>query len=202
MYQLEDGCIIGTVLFDRFVAEIDYLTPAVRLYAADAYRPAENAVNVPLMLDQYRRPMIDGRLVLGSGDTVHARLLLDSAIPDYVLSLSKAFTDQHRILTRVRKVIQPPFRAEGTGGKIDLLATRMERLSVGSVGVDKPPVMLFRTRPGARGSQPDGLIGSGFLHRFLVTVDVPKLRLYLTPNRMYNDPEPRWPWAVDLKLAR
>ena len=76
MYPLEDGCIIGTVLFDRFVAEIDYLTPAVRLYAADAYQPAKNAVNVPLVLDRYRRPTINGRLALDSGDTIYARLLL------------------------------------------------------------------------------------------------------------------------------
>jgi hypothetical protein len=203
MRRLGENCIIGTVLFDHFVVEIDYLSPAVRLYAMDKYHPAAKAVNVPLTLTADRRPAIDARLVLKSGDTISARLLLDSAIPDYALSLSKDFTEEHRILARVGKVIQPPFQADGTGGKIDLLATRIEHLSVGSIGMDRPLMMLFRTRSGDPASQPDGLIGSGFLHRFLVTIDVPNRRLFLTPNRMYSDPEPRkrWAWALDPESA-
>jgi hypothetical protein len=34
-----DACIIGTKLLDRFVVEIDYLTPEVRLFAAGGYSP-------------------------------------------------------------------------------------------------------------------------------------------------------------------
>ena len=197
------GCLLGTVLLDKFVTEIDYLTPAIHLYSAQDYLPPREAVSVPLMLDSSRRPMITGRLLLQSRDAVDARLLLDTAVANYALSLSKAFADRERIPKRVITLIHPPFRGEGTGGTIDLLATRIRRLSVGSVGMDEPILLLFQTRSGAPvGSQPDGLIGSGFLHRFLVAIDVPNRRLHLTPNRTYNDPEPRWPWASDLQLAR
>jgi hypothetical protein len=202
MRPLEDACLIGTVHLDHFVAEIDYLAPAIRLYAPDVYRPPQSAIAVRLTLDPDRRPMTSGRLVLQSGDAVNARLLLDSAMPDYVLSLSKAFIDKQEILKRVRGVIRPPFRGQGTGGNIDLLATRIDRLSIGSVGISDPIVMLFRTKSGAVGPQPDGLIGSGFLHRFLVIIDVPSGRLYLRPNRTYRDPEPTLPWAANLPLVR
>lgn len=199
---LDEGCIIGTVLFDHFVVEIDYLAPAIRLHNANGYQPAVDAIGVPLMRDPYGRPMIIGRLFLQSRDAVNARLLLDTAIADYSLSLSKAFTDSHSLLRRVSKVIQPPFKAQGTGGGIDILATRIVRLSVGAASVSNPIVMLFRTRSGAAGQQPDGLIGSGYLHRFLVAIDASNGRLYLTPNRTYRDAEPTWPWAVDLPLVQ
>lgn len=202
MRPLDDGCIIGTVLFDHFVVEIDYLAPAIRLHDANSYRPPAGAISVPLTLDSHGRPMITGRLLLQQGDAVNAHLLLDSAIPDYSLSLSEAFTDTHGILKRVRKVIRPPFKAQGTGGGVEILATRIDRLSVGAVSVNNPIVMLFRTGSGAAGQQPDGLIGSGFLHRFLVVIDASSGRLYLAPNRTYRDPEPTRPWTVDLPLVQ
>ncbi len=202
MRPIDDGCLIGTVLFDRFVVEIDYLLPAIRLYNAAAYRPPADAISVPLTLDPHGRPIVAGRMLLQSGDAVNARLLLDSGIPDYSLSLSKPFTDAHDILKRVRKVIRPPFQARATGGSIDILATRIDRFSVGAVSVANPIVMLFRTASGAAGPQPDGLIGSGFLHRFLVAIDPSRGRLYLQPNRNYRDPEPSPSWAADLPLLK
>ena len=198
MRPLGESCLVGTVVLDRFVVELDYSTPAVRLYSSARYVPSKGAASVPLALDASRRPMIVAKLLLQSADAVDARLLLDSAVADYALSLSKAFIDKNQILTRVRKVIDPGFRAESVG-KIDLLATRIERLSVGPVGMDKPIVMLFRSPSGApRSDQTDGLIGSGFLHRFIVTIDVPKRRLYLKPNTMYRGAEPQRTWAGEL----
>ena len=199
---LEDGCIFGTMLIDRFVVEIDYLAPEIRLYAANTYRPPQQAIRVPLLLDPYRRPMVLGRLLLEAGDAVTARLLLDSAVPDYTLSLTRAFTDRQNIRARVRQVVRPPFHAQSTGGTVDLLATRISRLSVGSAAVRDPVVMLFRSDSAAPGRHADGSIGSGFLHRFLVTIDAPGGRLYLTPNRRYGDPEPTWPWSANLAPVR
>ena len=195
----EDACIFGTKLLDRFVVEIDYLTPEIRLFTAAQYSPPVRAVKLPLTFDGSGRPTVAAQLLLQSGDTVTADVLLDTAVADQVLSLSKAFSDDHQILMRVSKVIRPPVKAESTG-KIGLLATRIARLSVGSVGLDNPVVMLFRTATAARGRLPGGLIGSGFLHRFLVTIDVPGAHLYLTPNPAYDDPAPQWWWSATLPL--
>jgi hypothetical protein len=56
MHSLEDGCIFGTKLLDRFVVEIDYLTPEIRLFAADGYLPPTRAVKLPLAFDGTRAP--------------------------------------------------------------------------------------------------------------------------------------------------
>lgn len=194
-----DACIFGTKLLDRFVVEIDYLTPEVRLFAAGGYSPPAHAVKLPLMFDGSGRPMVAARLLLQPRDVVMADVLLDTAVADQVLSLSKAFSDEQHIVKRVSKLISPPLKAESVG-KIDLLATRIARLSFGPVGLDNPVVLLFRTATAAHGRLPDGLLGSGFLHRFLVAIDVPGTSLYLTPNRTYHDPAPQWWWSADLPL--
>jgi hypothetical protein len=197
--SLGEACIFGTNLLDRFVVEIDYLTPEIRLFAAGGYSPPARAIKLPLMMDGSSRPMVAAQLLLQPPNAARADVLLDTAVADQVLSLSKAFSDEHQILQRVSKVITPPFKAESTG-KIDLLATRIARLSLGPVRLDNPVVMLFRTPTAARGRLPDGLLGSGFLHRFLVTIDVPGANLYLTPNPAYNDPAPQWWWSAALPL--
>jgi hypothetical protein len=138
---------------------------------AGGYSPPATAVKLPLMFDGSGRPMVAARLLLQPRDAAMADVLLDTAVADQVLSLSKAFSDQQQILKRVPKLISPPFKAESVG-KIDLLATRIARLSFGTVGLDNPVVMLFRTATAAPGHLPDGLLGSGFLHRFLVAIDV------------------------------
>jgi hypothetical protein len=194
-----DACIFGTKLLDRFVVQIDYLAPEIRLFAPDGYSPPARAVKLSLMFDGFGRPMIAARLLLQRRDAAVADVLLDTAVADQVLSLSKAFSDEREILERVSKLISPPFEGE-SAGKIDLLATRIARLSVGPVGLDNPVVLLFRTATAAHGRLPDGLLGSGFLHRFIVTIDVPRAKLYLTPNQAYNDPAPRWPWSAVLPL--
>ena len=129
-----EACIFGTKLLDGFVAEIDYLTPEVRLFVAGGYSPPATAVKLPLMFDGSGRPMVAARLLLQPRDVAMADVLLDTAVADQVLSLSKAFSDQQQILKRVPKLISPPFKAESVG-KIDLLATRIARLSFGPVGL-------------------------------------------------------------------
>jgi hypothetical protein len=60
---------------------------------------------LPLEFDGSRRPMVRARLVLQPGDALISHLLLDTAVADQVLSLSKVFTDKRQILNRVRDVI-------------------------------------------------------------------------------------------------
>lgn len=195
-----EQCIFGTELLDRFVVEIDYRTPEVRLFVADDYSPPSRAIRLPLRFDGTGRPMVAARLFLQPSESVKADVLIDTGVAEQVLSLSKAFTDQKQILNRVAKVISPPFKAE-SGGRIDLVATRIARLSLGRVGLDNPVVMLFRTATAAPGRLPDGLLGSGFLHRFLVTIDVPGASLYLTPNNTYREPAPQVVVVGDPALA-
>jgi ankyrin repeat protein/predicted aspartyl protease len=189
-------CIVGTRLFADYVVEVDYSTPDVRLYAPGSYRPATGAVNVPVTLDQ----VIIGRLLLQSGDAVDTRLVLDTGnTTSSDLILYKEFTDEQGILKRVSKVIKPQLRIQAAGGDDDILATRITRFSVGDVGIDNSAVLLIRT---VSGLMAGGSLGAGFLHRFLVAIDVPHGRVYLTPNQTYSDPEPKWPWAAKLPMLR
>ncbi len=179
------GCIFGAGILRNFVLQIDYLTATLLLYDPQNFIAPPDAVNVPFALSA-GSPVVDATISFGSGERVNAKLLVDTAVRRFLV-LSKGFTDREQVVRRVRKVVKPPFSAEGTGGKVDLLATRLEAVSIGSARVEEPIALLLRTASGASRVEPDGYLGNEFFHRFLLTLDYSHRRLLLEPNRHYYD---------------
>ena len=132
-------------------------------------------------------PVVKARIHFRPNDTADANLLLDTAVRQSVV-LSKGFIDEQRALNRVEKVVKPPFSAGGTGGAVDLLATRLAAISIGSARTTKPVALLLRTSSGASRREPDGYLGNEFLRRFLLTLDYPHARMFLEPTPQLHDP--------------
>jgi hypothetical protein len=184
-WKQPDGCVFGTTILANFVVQIDYLAGSIRLFTRKAFSAPTDGVSVPLTVKDYV-PVVSAKIVLQGDDAVEGRFVLDTACPQWPLVLAPRFTDKKQILTRVRKVAQPPFKAQ-SGGEVSLLATRMDRLSIGGAGIAQPIAILFRTASVAL-KEDDGLIAGDFLRRFVVTIDYPGRRLFLEPNRDFQDP--------------
>jgi membrane-associated protease RseP (regulator of RpoE activity) len=112
---------------------------------------------------------------------------VDTGGAQWALAITKRFTDDNFILNRLRKTVEPPFQAVGTGGSVALLAARADRVSVGPFGVPDTVVMLLRTAPGVTLPY-DGNLTNEFFRRFLLTIDYPNERLFLEPNRDFGKP--------------
>jgi hypothetical protein len=104
-------------------------------------------VSVPIDI-AYGNPVISARLVLQPGQTITARLVVDTAMGQWPIAINRRFSDAQNLLSRIRKAVEPPFQADATGGAIGLLASRADSLSVVGFTVDGPVVMLFRTESG------------------------------------------------------
>jgi hypothetical protein len=64
--------------------------------------------------------MVAVRLLVQARDELTAQLLLDTAVAEYALSLSKVFTDKQQILKRVRSVIRHPSKLIAAGTSTSL----------------------------------------------------------------------------------
>jgi hypothetical protein len=179
-------CIFGAGILISFVVQVDYAVPAIRLYETGSFQPGTRAVSVPIALE-YGNPVVSVRLALQPGQTVDAKLLVDTAVGQWPVALNKTFSDAESILTRIRKTVEPPFQAGGTGGAIGLLAARADAISVAEFTVPSPVTMLFRTESGVN-LPSDGNLGSEFFRRFLLTIDYPNRRLFLKPNDSFAAP--------------
>ena len=179
-------CIFGAGILDSFVVEVNYAAPAVRLYEAAGYQPGPRAVSVPIDI-AYGNPVISARLVLQPGQTITARLVVDTAMGQWPIAINRRFSDAQNLLSRIRKAVEPPFQAEGTGGAIGLLASRADSLSVAEFTTDDPVMMLFRTESPVDLAW-DGNLGSEFLRRFILSIDYPNRRLFLEPDAEFDEP--------------
>ena len=182
----QSDCIFGAGILDSFVVEVNYAAPAIRLYEAAGYQPGPRAVSVPIDLP-YDNPVISARLVLQPGQTITARLVVDTAMGQWPIAINRRFSDAQGLLSRIRKAVEPPFQAVGAGGAIGLLASRTDSLSVAEFTFDNPVMMLFRTESGINLPW-DGNLGSEFFRRFILSIDYPNRRLFLEPDAEFNEP--------------
>lgn len=179
-------CIFGAGILDSFAVQIDYAVPAIRLYDAAGFQPGARAASVPIAIE-YGNPVVSVRLALRPGQTVEARLLVDTAVGQWPVALNWRFSDAQSILARVGKTVEPPFQAQATGGAIGLLAARADAVSVAQFTVPGPVIILFRSPSGV--DLPwDGNLGSEFFRRFLLTIDYPNRRLFLESNASFAEP--------------
>ena len=70
---------------------------------------------------------------------------MDSAHVQWPVVLAKRFTDEKQILRAFARSSSHRFVAEGVGGEVRLLATRIDRLSIGGSGIVQPVAIRFRT---------------------------------------------------------
>jgi hypothetical protein len=181
-----DECVFGVGILREFVIQIDYLTQTLRLYDPHDFTPPTGAVKVPITFSA-GSPVVDAVITFAENDAVHAELLVDTAVRRF-LALSKGFADKHQVLNGKQRVVRPPFGAGGTGGPVELLATRLQSIAIGAARVEDPIALLIRTASGASRREPEGYLGNEFFHRFLLTLDYPHSRLILEPNRHFKDP--------------
>ena len=172
----KDG-IVGLYNFRRWVTEMDYETPAVRLHAAESfrYRGSGEAVGVSI---QQTNPLVEVRLSLGAGDEIHGNFVVDTGAAGSLAYLSRSFADRVGLADRKLR-----WAADSLGNR----ATRVARLAVGPFGVDQAVIRVFPAKGFGGTAEPDGMLGVEFLRRFRLFVDYGRERMILEPNAAYAE---------------
>jgi beta-lactamase regulating signal transducer with metallopeptidase domain len=182
------SCLFGAEILADFAIEVDYQTPAIRLYTASSFKARPQATAIPVTFD-HGNPLIHAHLLLRPGEEADANLMLNTGLPQWPVALFKRFSDDQRILSRARKVVEPAVQATGTGGAIPILVTHGDSVAVGPFSNPNPVMVLLRSESAsAMVNGWDGQLGGEFLRRFTLTIDYPNQRLFLEPNRRFGLP--------------
>lgn len=184
----EFSCVIGLMTFRQYVVEVDYETPAVRLFDPERYQYPGSGHALPFLADQ-DNPFVTVTLTLPKGDDLQARLAVDTGGGAFFALLSKSFVDKNQLMSRVLKTIPDP--SFGYADKqARVLVTRMKKFALGPFEVPRPVVHLWQVRGFGGAVEPDGLLCGDFLRRFKLIFDCPRHRLILQPNAHYRDDPP------------
>jgi len=169
---------LGHDLFARFVTRIDFTSRSIELWAPSAFRPPKAAVRLPL-LPAGRLPAVAATIKAGDGRSLPARLVLDTGSPQSLV-LGYAFANSNGLLDL------PGARASPSPSPRDapLMEVPIDQVSLAVWTFDHPQVQAQREPAGSGGpSVADGVIGTGLLSRFRLTLDVARGRVWLEPKQ-------------------
>lgn len=180
-----DG-IIGCDFIKQFVVELDYLKRIMNLYNPRTYRYVGRGKSVPLILIGQNTPLVNATILLAGRVPVKAKLEVDTGGDNAVL-VNSPFVKRHKLVEAMQNTTQDS--RNGAGGNQQVITGLARAVKLGSFTLKNVPVQLSLDTEGAGASEEnDGLIGGEIFRRFKVTLDYSRKRMFLVPNKSFNDP--------------
>ncbi len=173
--------ILGYEIFSRFTVEIDYDKKVLTLYAPERFRKKRKYQKFKMEIVD-TKPFINTEIILNSGDSMLARLLIDSGASHGLLlepsSDSLIVVPEKRVSTTIGR---------GIGGEITGKIGRIPQLKLGAYTLDNPivnfpdPNSYFDSLKLGTSFR-NGSIGGEILSRFTTVYNFSQEELYLKKN--------------------
>lgn len=177
--------ILGGNFMRQYVVELDFETDVMRLYEPTLFQYGGQGVALPFSLVN-GIPFIDLEVSLPNGKSALGSFLVDTG-GNMVVHVYKQVAERDGLLRRL-----PPLEETGYGiggGATKRVAARGSALLIGQYRFARPIVVFTEDTAGLRANPASkGLVGMEALRRFKVTFDYSRNRMYLEPNRSFNEP--------------
>ena len=170
-----DG-IVGIEFLDRYVVELDPTTRQLRVFAPDSYQPIAGSTAVPLEFDDNGYAGIQAALQFGDKHA-NGLFMIDTG-SNGAVDVYGPFAKRYGLPVHPAELDE---LSTGVGGQRHNRFERATTFQMGGFEL-RGPVVAFNDAddiPGARHYA--GLVGVEVLQRFVVAIDFPQRRLYLSP---------------------
>jgi len=173
-----DG-ILGYDLFQAYVVEIDYERKMLTLYESASFRYGGSGK--PLVIDTTpQQPYVIATVISENGKRSHGRFELDTGSLDAV-NLNLPFAKKHAIGEASKRTLNVHGRS--LGGETTGLLLRLATLEMGEFRIPLPYSSIVEDDVDRAGQ-----ISAEVLHRFTLTFDYSRKRVYLQKNIFFNRP--------------
>ncbi len=186
-----DG-ILGADVFGRFVVTIDYQKQRIVLHDPAQFESPEgkkNTTTLPLEINK-GKPYLSTMLRLDPNDStlISTKLLLDTGA-SLSLLLHRREGDRARIRLPAQTIKTSIGR--GLGGNLEGIVGRIPSLQLSKDVALTDLLVSFQDVPdslyGNFMNDRDGILGNQIWHRFRVTIDYARGKLFLQPNRLFKE---------------
>jgi predicted aspartyl protease len=178
-----DG-VIGRVVFDSLVVEVDWEKQALRFYDPARYSYAGTGAILPLTFDEGGRPYTTARVVVAGDEAVPVKVVVDTGA-SHALALD---VGSHPGL-RLPKGVTPAVLGIGANGEVRGHRGRVKSFQLGGYTLKDVPTSFPDASAGTAGiGGRQGNLGDGALRRFKIIYDYSRKRMIVEPNRFLNEP--------------
>ena len=180
-----DG-ILGFTLLWEFITKIDYEKQELVLYEKINEVNLEGYQVIPFDFHNgIRIPQFDVSFTTTNGEKFKGRILLDTGAAQ-TLSVNTPFSKENRLLAKANKSLQSKSQGLGTTTFSEEIA--IKSIEVGGFTFDDLPITLTDDKAGVNSYKGYlGILGTDVIKRFDVVLDYQSKKLYLKPNKFYND---------------
>ncbi len=178
-FARENG-VIGLEIFSRFVVDIDYDRNLITLTEPEYFKYTDAGEELPIEIVR-NFPYINCTITMESGKTVEAKLVMDIGA-SHALSLNLG--SQEEIVLPEKSIDVQTGRS--VSAKVFGKIGRIKNIKVGSYTIDDALVAFYEKplHPAAK----EGNLGSGIFRRFNTIIDYNSKRIFIKPNKSFNDP--------------
>ncbi len=177
-------CVLGYPQLSQYVTEFDYDNWVIRFYEPEGYRYKGNGKGVDIDLGM-RIPMMEVAFILSDNTRVEGKTIVDTGA-SMAASLNTPVTKQYQLIEKADRFASKIGRG-GTGSFV-IKESRINGVSLAGYQFDNVPTGLSTLEKGPTASNMFiGLVGNYILNRFNITFDYANSKMYLEPNRKFND---------------
>lgn len=176
--------VLGQEVLQQFAMEIDNDAQLLRLHDVRYYAYRGSGVIVPFV--DSTRPIVEGFFFTNRGDSLKARLLLDTGASHDCLILRTSFVERQGLQRAWEPVVEghPLISLEGP---LQVLVGRAPRLRLGPLVIDSLTVTLGKDQRGLLAdSTYDGIVGNRFLRNSRLVLDYQQRRVIVEPTALFR----------------
>jgi hypothetical protein len=175
--------VIGYSLFGHYVTEINNDKNTMTLYDTDKVKIDNSWTEIPLYFKDNSIPWIDAFVVIENEAPVLLSMYIDYAAGDNVLLLEKPAMKFFLPKETVNYYI-----GTGLSGDIYGKTGRISKLIIGSYELKNVTATFATEEIRSKQKNADAILGNGSLRRFNLIFDYKNKKLYLKPNKFFDEP--------------
>jgi hypothetical protein len=177
--------ILGAEAFKGYVVKFDFVKQIMTIYDPSVFKPSDHRKYEELAIEIVRaKPYLTTNAQIRSDSTVSLKLLVDTGAA--LALLLHTYSTPGLVL--------PPQTIRGSigmgfGGEIEGVVGRIRHINIGSSRLSLPVCNfqeLLQMSDSNFINQRNGLLGSEILSRFNLIIDFAKEKMYVQPNRFFN----------------
>ena len=177
-----DG-VIGGSLFIPHVVQIDYDEKVIALIEPSTFKADPTWEKIPLTFNEHGIPFLDAAVSIRGENAINVSLYIDLASsealellvkPDMKFSLPESLIEKHL--------------GRGLDGDIFGQFGRISSFKIGSYVLHDVPTAFPQAAIRSRQQGADGILCDNALRRFNLIFDYSREKLYIKPNRSFNEP--------------
>ena len=175
--------IIGYSIFGHYITEFNYDNNTITLYDSDTLAVDDSWADVPLYFKGNNIPWIDASVVIADGPPVSLAMNIDYAAGDVVLLLEKP-----DMKFKLPMKTEDTYIGRGLSGDIYGKTGYIRKLIIGPYVLENVKASIADARIRSKQKNADAILGVGAMRRFNLIFDYNSKKLYVKPNRHFNEP--------------